>query len=80
MSRTVLEEGSQGKQRFDFNVTRETALHLERIITAQLQDDRNNDRPERTRTAILEMILKKGIKTIENEGKGERVLSSLNVP
>lgn len=50
------------KVRVDINVTAQTKQLLDGIVTAEHQDDWVNDRPERSRSMILEMILRKGAK------------------
>ena len=48
------------KVRVDINVTAETKHLLDGIVASELEDDRQNDRPERSRSEVLEMILRKG--------------------
>jgi hypothetical protein len=50
------------KVRVDINVSRETKLALDRILDAELQEDRRGDRPERSKSDVLEMVLRKGIR------------------
>ena len=73
MSRTILEQKpsrfSQPKRRVDITLSRECRDSIERIIQAELEDDALHDRPARTRSAIVEMVLRKGVKTWEAERK-----------
>jgi hypothetical protein len=48
------------KVRVDINVTAETKRLLDGIIDFEQQDDRRNDRPERSKSEVLEMVLRKG--------------------
>ena len=59
LSRT---NGAANKVREDVNITRETKHLLDEIVDIELELDRRNDRPERSRSVILEMILRKGIR------------------
>jgi hypothetical protein len=54
-------EGAGNKVRVDINVSAETKRQLDGIIDIELQDDRENDRPERSKSEVLEMIMRKGI-------------------
>jgi hypothetical protein len=54
------------KVRFDINVTAETSHLLNEIIKFEQQDDEKNDRPLRSKSQILEMVVKKGIKVWQN--------------
>lgn len=68
MSRTVLEQKTVSpKRRLDITVSRECKESIQRIIEVELQDDATNDRPSRTKSAIIEMVLRKGVKTWEAE-------------
>lgn len=53
-------EGGANKIRVDINVTAETKRLLDGIVDLELQDDKANDRPERSKSEILEMVLRKG--------------------
>jgi hypothetical protein len=55
-------ETGANKLRVDINVTAETKQLLDRIVGLELQEDRENDRPDRSRSEILEMVLRKGAK------------------
>jgi hypothetical protein len=48
------------KVRVDINVTAETKRLLDGIIDFEQQEDRKNDRPERSKSEVLEMVLRKG--------------------
>jgi len=48
------------KVRVDINVTADTKTLLDAVIADELEEDRCNDRPERSKSEILEMILRKG--------------------
>jgi hypothetical protein len=52
----------QNKVRVDINVSRETKLALDQILDAELAEDRRRDRPERSKSEVLEMVLRKGIR------------------
>jgi hypothetical protein len=56
----MIRETTANKVRVDVNVTAQTKHLLDGIVTAELEDDKANDRPERSRSMILEMILRKG--------------------
>lgn len=56
-------ETGANKLRVDINVTAETKQLLDKIVGLELQEDRENDRPDRSRSEILEMVLRKGAKT-----------------
>lgn len=76
MSRTVLEKPSRlsdPKRRLDITVSRECKDLVDRVIHAELQDDATDNRPARTKSAILEMLIRKGVKIWEVE---RRVSSS----
>jgi len=55
------------KTRVDINVPEETKKLLNQIIGHELEKDREADRPERARNAILEMVLNKGIRAWQLE-------------
>ena len=55
------------KVRVDINLTADTKRLLDGIVDVELREDRNNDRPERSRSEILEMVLRKGARTWEQE-------------
>ena len=74
-SRTILEQSprsSQPRRRLDITLSRECKEVVDRIIHAELQDDALHDRPARTKSAILEMLIRKGAKTWEAERKVQR--------
>ena len=48
------------KVRVDINVTADTKALLDAVIADELEEDRCNDRPERSKSEILEMVLRKG--------------------
>ena len=50
------------KTRVDINITAQTKLELDEILAAEWAEDRGGDRPERSKSEILEMILRKGIR------------------
>ena len=50
------------KTRVDINITAETKARLDEILDAEWAEDRGGDRPERSKSEILEMILRKGIR------------------
>lgn len=50
----------RNKVRVDINVTAQTNDLLDGIVASELEDDRRNDRPERSKSEILEMVLRKG--------------------
>ncbi len=50
------------KVRVDINVSQETKQALDQILDAELSADRRGDRPERSKSEILEMVLRKGIR------------------
>jgi len=49
------------KTRIEVNVPHETKTVVNQIVGVELEKDRAADRPERSRNAILEMLLNKGI-------------------
>jgi hypothetical protein len=55
-------DGGANKVRVDINVTAETKHLLDGIVASELEDDRSSDRPERSKSEILEMVLRKGIR------------------
>jgi len=55
------------KARFDVNVTAETKRMLEEILEFELAEDRRHDRPERTKSEILEMVWRKGYRFWKGE-------------
>lgn len=55
-------EGGANKVRVDINVTVSTLAQLKVILTEELDWDEENDRPPRSRSEILEMVLRKGIR------------------
>lgn len=72
MSRTVLEQrpgSSQPRRRLDITVSRECKELVDRIIQVELRADATDDRPARTKSAILEMLIRKGAKTWEADRK-----------
>jgi|GEM_PF-2681736 hypothetical protein len=72
MSRTIVEQktgSSQPRRRLDITVSRECKELVDRIIDLELRADATDDRPSRTKSAILEMLLRKGVKTWEAERK-----------
>jgi len=50
------------KTRVDINVTRETKIQVDEVLNADRVKDRREDRPERSKSEILKMILRKGIR------------------
>ena len=70
MSRTILEEttdNSQPRRRVDITLSQQCREQVERIIRAELQDDATHDRPPRTKSAVLEMLIRKGVKSWQLE-------------
>ncbi|MGA3407029.1 MAG: hypothetical protein ABSD49_14970 [Candidatus Bathyarchaeia archaeon] len=65
--------GSLGKRRLDITVSRECKETVDRIIDIELRADATDDRPGRTKSAILEMLIRKGVKTWEAERKANQV-------
>jgi hypothetical protein len=63
------------KIRVDINVSAQTKQQLDAIIDCELEDDHNHDRPERSRSEILEMIIRKGIKMLREEDEIYRKIS-----
>jgi len=53
------------KSRLDINVTSNLKQALDEIIQAELAEDRRNDRPERSRSVILEMVLWRGVRVLQ---------------
>lgn len=53
-------QGGANKVRVDINITAETKRLLDNIIQKELEEDRENDRPERSKSMILEMVFRKG--------------------
>lgn len=51
------------KVRVDINVTAETKRLLDGIIEFEQQEDRKNDRPERSKSEVLETVLRRGAHT-----------------
>ena len=70
--------GAKNKLRVDINVTAETKRQLDGIVTSERENDRRSDRPERSKSAILEMILKKGIRVWENSACATCLKKPLN--
>lgn len=69
---TVLEEkstSSEPRRRLDITLSQPCRESVDRIIHAELEDDALHDRPARTKSAIIEMVLRKGVKTWEAERK-----------
>ena len=58
--------GGANKVRVDINLTADTKRLLDGIVASELEDDRANDRPERSRSEVLEMILRKGAHAWKN--------------
>jgi hypothetical protein len=50
---------------------------LDEIIDCELEDDRDHDRQERSRSEILEMIIRKGIKMLREENEAYGKISAL---
>jgi hypothetical protein len=72
MSRTVLEQrlgNPQAKRRLDITLSRQCKELVDMIINMELQDDLAHDRPARTKSAVLEMLIRKGMRTGETERK-----------
>ena len=71
MNRIILEQkpSTSPKRRLDITVSRECKGLVDRIIDIELRADATDDRPCRTKSAILEMLLRKGVKTWEAERK-----------
>jgi hypothetical protein len=55
------------KVRVDASVAIETKQALDEIIAAEREEDRRNDRPERFKSAILEMMYLKAIRVWKQE-------------
>jgi hypothetical protein len=45
----------------------DTKADLDHVIATELEEDRSRDRPERSKSEILEMILRKGCRTWKQE-------------
>ena len=60
-----MEKGKHVKSRLDINVTSNLKQALDEIIEAELAEDRRNDRPERSRSVILEMVLWRGVRVLQ---------------
>ena len=69
LSRT---NGAANKIRVDINVTAETKRLLDGIVDSELEDDRRHERPERSKSMILEMVLRKGTRAWQKERYPER--------
>jgi hypothetical protein len=61
-----LSREASNKVRVDVNVTAQTKELLDKIVNIELEEDRQNDRPERSKSEILEMVLRKGAKAWTN--------------
>jgi hypothetical protein len=55
------------KVRIDINVTADTKRLLDELRQFELAEDRNHDRPERSKSEILEMVLRKGYRSWKSE-------------
>jgi len=55
------------KVRVEANITTETKHLLDQILASELETDRRQDRPERSKSEILEMVLRKGARTWKQE-------------
>ena len=59
--------------REDINLTREVKQQLDRIIQREREKDRAGDCRLRSRSSIVEMILRKGIRAWENENQHQDI-------
>jgi len=55
------------KVRVEANITTETKHLLDQILASELEADRREERPERSNSEILEMVLRKGVRTWKQE-------------
>jgi hypothetical protein len=55
------------KGRVDMNLTADARRMLKEVVEAELEEDRRNDRPERKKTLIYEMIVRKGLRVWKQE-------------
>ena len=62
-----MSDSGANKVRVDISVTADTKTHLDNVIAQELEDDRSRDRPERSKSEILEMIIRKGYRAWEQE-------------
>jgi hypothetical protein len=60
-------EGGANKVRVDISVSADTKTLLDAIIADEVEEDRSRDRPERSKSEILEMVLRKGCRTWKQE-------------
>jgi hypothetical protein len=60
-------DGGANKVRVDINMTAETKRLLDDIIDHELEQDRKNDRPARSKSEILEMVVRKGCRLWQQE-------------
>ena len=60
-------ESGANKVRVDISVTADTKANLDNVIALELEDDRSRERPERSKSEILEMVLMKGYRTWKQE-------------
>ena len=55
------------KVRVEANITTATKRRLDEIIAEELEKDRRQERPERSKSAILEMVLMMGCSKYEGK-------------
>lgn len=55
------------KIRVDISMTTHTKANLDSVVAAELEEDRSRDRPERSQSEILEMVLMKGYRAWKQE-------------
>ncbi|MGP8069243.1 MAG: hypothetical protein ACLP5V_05085 [Candidatus Bathyarchaeia archaeon] len=60
-------ESGANKVRVDISVTADTKAHLDHLIATELEDNRSRDRPERSRSKVLEMVLIKSCRAWKQE-------------
>jgi len=63
----MLADSGLKKVRVDINVTADTKTLFDIILTDELEADRSNDRPKRSKSEILEMIIRKGYRAWKQE-------------
>ena len=59
------------KTRLDANVTPETMRQVERIIEEQSRKATREDLPRRSNSEIIEMLIRKGIRTYNQENNAQ---------
>lgn len=67
-----MSQGGANKVRVDINVTAATKHLLDGIVAAEREDDRAHNRPERSRSAILEMVFRDGAEVWNQKRLQER--------